>query len=128
MEESDEREGFSVGGVNVRVGSTREGGTSGGVIERLPVPVRERVGLENGVRVRDEAAVPDPRDKPADVSVEFLELCSEREVDDACEIVEFVDERRVKKEESSVYAVHEGSASVDCGREKVGGEGIVGGK
>lgn len=70
VEESDEREGFSVGGVNVRVGSTREGGTSGGVIERLPV--RQRVGLENGVRVRDEAAVPDPRDKPA-VSAEFLE-------------------------------------------------------
>jgi hypothetical protein len=70
VEERDEREGFSVGGVNVRVGSTREGGTSGGVDERLLI--RERVGLENGVRVREEAAVLDPRDKPTVVSVEVL--------------------------------------------------------
>lgn len=39
-----------------------------------------------------------------------------------------MDERRVKKEESSVHAVLEGSASVDCGREGVGGEGMVGGR
>ena len=65
-EESEEREGFSVGGVNVRVGSTRDGGMSGGVDKRLHA--RKRVGLENEVRVRDETAVLDARDKFVAVS------------------------------------------------------------
>jgi hypothetical protein len=46
VEESDEREGFSVGGVSGRVGSTRDG-IVGGVIARLPA--RDRAGLEDGV-------------------------------------------------------------------------------
>jgi hypothetical protein len=70
-EERDEREGFSVGGVNARVGSTRDGGMSGGVDKRFRTRVRECVGLENGVvRVRDETAVLDARDKFVAVSVE----------------------------------------------------------
>jgi hypothetical protein len=49
-EESDEREGFSVGGVRGRVGSTRDGHVIvGGVITRLPA--RDRAGLENGVEI-----------------------------------------------------------------------------
>lgn len=70
-EESDEREGFSVGGVNVRVGRTRDGGMSGGVDKRLHA--RERIGPENGVRVRDEAVVLDARDEFVAVSVERVE-------------------------------------------------------
>lgn len=55
VEESDEREGFSVGGVSSRVGSARDG-IVGGVIARLPA--RDRAGLENGV----ESTVPDARE------------------------------------------------------------------
>ena len=70
-EERDEREGFSVGGVNVRVGSTRDGGMSGGVDKRLRARARECVGLENGVvPLHDETAVLNARDKFVAVSVE----------------------------------------------------------
>ena len=71
MEESDEREGSSVGGVN-DVGSTREGRVIGGVSERL-LP-REWLGL---VRVRDEAMVLDTREEDVAGSVEALGRCSE---------------------------------------------------
>ena len=73
MEESDEREGFSVGGVSSRVGSTRDGdGVVGGVIARLPA--RDRAGLENGV----ESTVLDAREELVVVSVEALGRCANR--------------------------------------------------
>lgn len=66
-EESDEREGFSVGGVSGRFVSTRGGGTGGRDNERLPT--REREGLEWGVRVRDGITVLDVREEFVAVSV-----------------------------------------------------------
>lgn len=59
-EESDEREGFSVGGVSDRVGSTRGVGTGGG--DSGHFPTREREGLERGVRGRDGTTVLDVRE------------------------------------------------------------------
>lgn len=131
MEESDERDGFSMGGVKVRVGSTREGRMSGGVSERLPA--RDRVGLDNGVRVRDEATELVAREEfvAVAVSVQVLEQCSKWELDDGGDVVDLEDERHAEKEESSVYAVVEDSAGAEWGKEGggrlgKGGEGILG--
>lgn len=124
VEERDEREGFSVGGVKGRVGSTRDGGTGGGVNERLPA--RGRVGLENGVRVRDEATVLGACDELVAVSMDPRGRCPEREPDEGCEAVELVDGRRIRKEESTVYALAEDSASVEWEGED--GESIRGGR
>ena len=65
-EESDEREGFSVGGVSGRVGSTRGGGTDGRGSEHLLT--RERGGLDSGVRERDGTTVLDVREEVVAVS------------------------------------------------------------
>ncbi len=119
MEESDEREGFSVGGVNGRVGSTRDGGRDGAVIARLPA--RDRAGLENGVRVSEESAVLDAREELVVVSVEALGRCSKRKLDEGREVMELVDGRRIRKEESRVDTVLGGLAVVEC--DSVGEEG-----
>lgn len=112
MEESDEREGFSVGGVNGCVGSTRDGGMGGGVIARLPA--RDRAGLENGERVNDGPTVLDACEElVAAVSVEALLRCSKRKLEEGREVVELVDGRRVRKEESRVCTMLDGSASVE---------------
>ena len=103
---------------------------SGGVSERLPA--RDRVGLDNGVRVCDEATELDAREEflAVAVSMQVLEQCSKWELDDGGDVVELEDERRVKKEESSVYAVVEDSAGAEWGkgggRLGKGGEGILG--
>ena len=118
MEESDEREGFSVGGVNGRVGSTRDGtdGIVGGVIARLPA--RDRAGLENGVEC---IVLDDARDELVIVSVEALGRCANRKLDGGREVMELVDGRRIKKEESSEETVLGGLAVV--GWDRVGEEG-----
>ena len=110
MEESDEREGFSIGGVNGRVGSTRDGGgIVGGVTARLPA--RDRVGVEG-----------------------FEWCCCKRTVeDDGCEVVELVDGRRIRKEESRVETRLGSLGGVEWDRvgeqrPGVGGEGDRGGK
>jgi len=108
VEESDEREGFSVGGVNSRVGSTREGGRDGGVIARLPV--RDRAGLENGVRVSEVSTVLGAREEHVVESVEALGWCSKRKLEEGREVVELVEWRRVRKEESRVDTVLGGLA------------------
>jgi hypothetical protein len=97
-DESEEREGFSVGGVSCRVGSTREG-IVGGVITRLLA--RDRAGLENVV----ERTLLDAREQVVVVSVEALGRCANRKVDEGCEVVELVDGRRIRKEESRVETV-----------------------
>jgi hypothetical protein len=119
VEESDEREGFSVGGVNERVGSTRDGGMGGGVLARLPA--RDRAGLENGERVRDAATVLDACEELVVVSVEALLRCSKRKLEEGREVVELVDGRRVRKEDSRVYIVLDDSAGVEW--DSVGEEG-----
>ena len=126
MEESDEREGFSVGGVSGRVGSTRDG-IVGGVIARLPA--RDRAGLENGV----ERRVPDAREQLVVVSVEALGRCVNRKLDGGREVIELVDGRRVRKEESSEDTVLGGLAVVEWDRAGeegpgLGGEGGEGGE
>jgi hypothetical protein len=123
VEESDEREGFSVGGVNGRVGSTRDGGMGGGVITHLPA--RDRAGLENGERVSDGATVLDACEELVVVSVEALLRCSKRKLEEGREVVELVDGRRIRKEESWVYTVLDDPAGVDWDRggEKGLGEG-----
>ncbi len=110
MEESDEREGFSIGGVNGRVGSTRDGGgIVGGVTARLPA--RDRVGVEG-----------------------FEWCCWKRTVEDeGCEVVELVDGRWIRKEESRVETRLGGLGGVEWDRvgeqrPGVGGEGDRGGK
>jgi hypothetical protein len=121
LEESDEREGFSVGGVSGRVGSTRDG-VVGGVITRLPA--RDRAGLENGVK----STVHDAREELVVVSVEALGRCATRKLEGG-EVVELVDGRRIRKEESRVDTVLGGLAVV--GEEEgpgLGGEGDRGGK
>lgn len=114
VEESDEREGFSVGGVSSRVGSARDG-IVGGVIARLPA--RDRAGLENGV----ESTVSDAREQLAVVSVEALVRCANRKLDGGREIMELVDGRRIRKEESRVDTMLGDLAVVEWGR--VGDEG-----
>jgi hypothetical protein len=115
VEESDEREGFSVGGVSSRVGSTRDG-VVGGVITRLDA--RDRAGLESKVLdAREELVV-------AHVSVEALGRCAKRKLEGR-EVVELVDGRRVRKEESRVETVLGGLAA-RLGEE--GGEFDRGGK
>lgn len=119
-EESDERDGFSVGGVSCRVGSTRDG-IVGGVITRLPA--RDRAGLENG----EECAVLDAREPVAAVvSVEALgrRAKGKVEVEEGREVVELVDGLRIRKEESRVETVLGGLALL--GEE--GGVGDRGGK
>jgi hypothetical protein len=122
-EESDEREGFSVGGVNVRVGSSSDDMGSG-VIARLPA--RDRAGLENGVRESEEATVLDACEELVAISVEALGRCSKRKCEEGREegreVAELVDGRRLRKEESKVYTVPDGSAGV--GWDKGGGDGL----
>jgi hypothetical protein len=123
VDESDEREGFSVGGVSCRVGSTRDG-VVGGVIARLPA--RDRAGLENGV----ESTVHDAREELVVVSVEALGRCANRKLE-GCEVVELVDGRRIRKEESRVDTVLGGLTVVGeegPGLGAEGGEGDRGGK
>lgn len=117
-EESEEREGFSVGGVNVRVGSSSDG-MGGGVIARLPA--RDRAGLENGVRECEEATVLDACEELVAISVEALERYSKRQREGR-EVAELVDGRRLRKEESRVYTEPDGSAGV--GWDRGGGEGL----
>jgi hypothetical protein len=129
VEESDEREGFSVGGVSGRVGSTRDG-IVGGVIVRLPA--RDRVGLEDGVK----RTVRDAREEHVVVSVEALGRCANRKLDGGREVMELVDGRRIRKEESRVDTVlgvlavvqwdRVGDEGPGLGEE--GGEGDRGGK
>lgn len=107
VEERDEREGFSVGGVKGRVGSTRIG-LSGGVNERLLVILRVRP-----VRLRDGATVLDTREVLVAGSVEALGRCSGRELEEGSEVVELVDGRRFRTEDSSVYAVFDDSDSAE---------------
>lgn len=114
MEESDEREGFSVSGVSRRVGSTRNG-VDGGVTERLPA--RDRAGLEDGV----ESTVRDAREELVIESVEALERCANRKLDGGREVMELVEGRRIRKEESSVDTVLGGLAIGEWDR--VGEEG-----
>jgi hypothetical protein len=129
VEESDEREGFSVGGVSSRVGSTRDG-IVGGVIARLPA--RDRAGLENGVK----SAVLDAREELMVVSVEALGRCANRKLDGGREVMELVDGRRIRKEESRLDTVLAGLAVVEWDRVgeegpglgEEGGEGDCGGK
>ena len=129
VEESDEREGFSVSGVSGRVGSTRDV-VDGGVIERLPA--RDRAGLEDGV----ESTVRDTRVELVIVSVDALDRCANRKLDGGREVMELVEGRRIRKEESSVDTVLGGLAIVEwdrVGEEGVGlggtsGEGDRGGK
>jgi len=124
VEDSDEREGFSVGGVNGRVGRRRDGSMGGGVTARLPA--RDRAGLENRERVSDGDTVLDAREElVAAVSVEALLRCSKRKLEEGREVVELVDGRRVKKEESRLCTVLGGSAGVewDRGGEEGPGEG-----
>jgi hypothetical protein len=110
VEESDEREGFSIGGVNGRVGSTRDGGAiDGGITARLSA--RDRGGVEG-----------------------FGWCCWKRIVDDeGREVVELVDGRRIRKEESRVETRLGGLASVEWDRvgeqgPEVAGEGDRGDK
>jgi hypothetical protein len=117
-EESDEREGFSVGGVNVRVGSSSDD-MGGGVIARLPA--RDRAGLEYGVRESEEATVLDACEELVAISVEALGRCSKRKREGRV-VTELVDGRRLRKEESKVYTVPDGSAGV--GWDRGGGEGL----
>jgi hypothetical protein len=120
VEESDDREGFSVGGVNNRVGSTRDGHVIvGGVITRLPA--RDRAGLENGV----EFAVLDAREELVVGSVEALGRCADRKVDEGSEVVELVDGRRIRKEESRVDTLLGGLAVLqeEVGSGEESGEG-----
>ena len=120
MEESEEREGFSVGGVSGRVGSIRDG-IVGGVIARLPA--RDRAGPENCV-----STVLDAREEL--VSVEALGRCANRKLD-GHEVVELVDGRRIRKEESRVDTVLGDLALVGeegPGLGEEGGEGDRGGK
>lgn len=125
-EERDEREGFSVGGVNGRVVSTSEGGISGGVIGRLPA--RDRAGLEYGERMSD-GAVLGACEGLVVVSVEALGRCPKRELEGGREVIELVDGRRFRKEESSVYTVFDGSGGVGRDRGEEGpGEGGGGGE
>jgi hypothetical protein len=105
-EESDEREGFSVGGVSGRVGSTRDG-ILGGVIARLPA--RDRMGLENDV----ECTILDAREQLVVVSVEALGRCANRKLDGGREVMELVDGRRIRKDERSVDTVLGGLAVVE---------------
>jgi len=110
VEESDEREGFSVGGVSGRVGSTREGidvDVDGGVIACLPA--RDRAGLENGV----QSTVLGAREELVVVSVEALGRCVNRRLDEGREVVELVDGRRLRKEESRVDTVLGGLGVVE---------------
>ena len=99
-DESDEREGFSVGGVSCRVGSTRDG-IVGGVIDITRLPARDRAGLENGV----ESTVLDAREQLVVGSVEALERWANGKIEEGCEVVELVDGRRIRKEESRVETV-----------------------
>ncbi len=63
-EESDESEGFSIGGVSGRVGSTRAGvGWVGGGRDGERLATRDREGLKRGVRERDGTTVLDARDE-----------------------------------------------------------------
>lgn len=119
MEESDEREGFSVGGVSGRVGSTRDG-IVGGVIARLPA--RDRAGLENGV----ESTVLDAREELVIVSVEALGRCANRKLDGEREVMELVDGRRIRKEESRLDTVLGGLAVVEWDRVGEEGPGLSG--
>ena len=129
VEESDEREGFSVGGVSGRVGSTRDG-IVGGVIARLPA--RDRAGLENDV----ECTILDAREQLVVVSVEALGRCANRKLDGGREVMELVDGRRIRKDERSVDTVLGGLAVVEWdrvgeegpGSGEEGGEGDRGGK
>ena len=105
-EESDEREGSSVGGVSDRVGSTR-GGAGGSGSE--PLPMREREGLDSGVRERDGTTVLDVREQVVAVSAVAFAMHSGWEREETCEPAELVDERLARKEERSVYAAVEGS-------------------
>ena len=111
VEESDERDGFSVGGVSARVGSAMVGGTGGRDSEHLPT--RERDGLECGVRGRDGTTVlVDAREDVVTVSVAAFKR-SDREQEETCEPAELVDERRARKEERRVYAGVEGSCTAE---------------
>jgi hypothetical protein len=83
--------------------------------------------------VRDGATELDAREEFVAVaeSVQVLEQCSKWELDDGGDVVELEDERRAKKEESSVYAVVGVSAGAEWGKEGggrlgKGGEGILG--
>jgi hypothetical protein len=120
-EESDEREGFSVGGVSDRVGSTR-GGAGGRGSE--PLPTREREGLDRGVRERDGTTVLDVREELVAVSVVAFAMRSGWEREETCEPAELVDERLARKEERSVYAAVEGSGTAEWDGE--GGAGARG--
>jgi len=135
VEESDEREGFSVGGVNGRVGSTSEGGMRGGVIGRLPA--RDLAGLEYGERVSDGVTLLGACEELVAVSVEALGRCPKRKFKEGREVIELVDGRRIRKEESRLYTVLDasGSGSVEWdrgeegpGEDGEGGEGDIGGK
>lgn len=124
-EERDEREGFSVGGVNGRVVSTSDGGMSGGVIGRLLA--RDRAGLEYGERVSD-GAVLGACEELVVVSVDALGRCPKRKLVGGREI-ELVDGRRFRKDESRVYTVLDGSGGVGQDRGEEGpGEGGGGGE
>ena len=106
VEESDEREGFSVGGVSDRVGSTR-GGAGGSGSE--PLPMREREGLDSGVREQDGTTVLDVQEEVVAISTVAFAMHPGWEREETCEPVELVDERLARKEERSVYAAVEGS-------------------
>ena len=127
-EERDEREGFSVGGVNVRVGRSSDGGLGDAVIARLPA--RDRAGLEYGVRLSEEATLLDACEEIVTVSVEALGRCSKRRREEGREVTELVDGRRLRNEESRLYTVLDGSANLewDRGGGEGPGDGGVGGE
>ena len=127
-EERDEREGFSVGGVNVRVGRSSDGGLGDAVIARLPA--RDRAGLEYGVRLSEEATLLDACEEIVTVSVEALGRCSIRRREEGREVTELVDGRRLRNEESRLYTVLDGSANLewDRGGEEGSGDGGEGGE
>jgi hypothetical protein len=97
------------------------------------LPARDRAGLENGV----EFTVLGACEEHVVVSVEALGRCANRKLDEGREVVELVDGRRIRKEESNVDTVLGGLAVVQrdgVGEEErpglgeEGGEGDRGGK
>jgi len=71
--------------------------------------------------VSEESAVLDAREELVVVSVEALGRCSKRKLDEGREVMELVDGRRIRKEESRVDTVLGGLAVVEC--DSVGEEG-----
>jgi hypothetical protein len=89
----------------VRVGSSSDD-RGGGVIARLPA--RDRAGLEYGVRESEEATVLDSCEELVAISVEALGRSKRKR--EGGEVTELVDGRHLRKEESKVYTVPDGSA------------------